>query len=88
MIQDDEFTDSRIRTVVIAVITSNVGIAQADGNVMITTRQSGLSKDSVVNVSQIVTIDKSLFLERVQSLPKAKMKQVNEGLKLVLSLFK
>jgi len=86
IIQNDKFTRSLIRTVVVAIITTNLNIAAAKGNVKITSRQSGLPKDSVINVSQLLTIDKSLLIEQVQPLSDAKMEQVDEGLKLVLSL--
>ncbi len=86
IIQDDHFNDSLISTVVVSVISSNTKIATAKGNVLITPRQSGLSKDSVVNVSQLLSIDKSLFLERVETLSESKMEQVNDGLRTVLSL--
>ncbi len=86
VVQDDNFNISGIKTVVIAVISSNIGLARAKGNVLISPRQSGLSKDSVVNISQLITIDKSLFLERVEILSNTKMEQVDSGLRTVLSL--
>lgn len=86
VVQDDRFNNSLISTIVIAAITTNINIATAEGNVLITSRQSGLPKDSVINVSQLLAIDRSLFIEYVQELAEAKMDQVNEGLKVVLSL--
>lgn len=86
VVQDNQFNKSLIDTVVVAIITTNLNIAAADGNVLITTRQSGLFKDSVINVSQLFTIDKSLFMEKVETLSDAKMEQVSSGLKTVLSL--
>jgi mRNA interferase MazF len=86
VVQDDQFNNSLIKTVVVAIISSNTRIAIAKGNVLITPRQSGLSKESVVNISQLLTVDKSLFIERVETLSEAKMEQVNDGLKTILSL--
>src|SRR5687767_11455382 len=86
VVQDDEFNNSLIRTVVVAIITTNLNLAAANGNVLLTSRQSGLPKDSVVNVSQLLTIDKSLLMENVQTLSESKMEQVGKGLRTVLSL--
>jgi mRNA interferase MazF len=84
--QSDNFNHSKINTVVILVITTNVKLAESLGNVLLTTRQSGLSKDSVVNVTQLFTIDESLLLEYVETLSEQKMEQIDKGLRLVLSL--
>ena len=86
VVQDDEFNESLIKTVIVASITSNMRLATAKGNVLITSSHSGLSKDSVVNVSQILTIDKSLLFEPVGKLSISKMEQVDAGLVKVLSL--
>lgn len=86
VLQNDEFNVSKIRTVIVALISSNMNIARAKGNVAILPRQSGLSKESVINVSQLLTIDKSLLLERVEALSLSKMEQVAAGLRIVLSL--
>lgn len=69
VIQEDVFTQSRINTVIVLVITSNTQLAQAPGNVLLPCEVSGLSRDSVANVSQILTIDKMFLTERVSSLP-------------------
>ncbi|HMS10712.1 MAG TPA: type II toxin-antitoxin system PemK/MazF family toxin [Pyrinomonadaceae bacterium] len=86
VVQSDRFNASAIGTVVIAAITGNMTIGAAKGNVSLTPRQSGLPKDSVINVSQILTIDRSLLIERINTIPHKKMIQVDEGLKLVLDL--
>jgi mRNA interferase MazF len=86
VIQDDQFNYSKIGTIVVAVITTNLNIARAKGNVLIGPKHSGLPKESVINVSQLFTIDKSLFLEYVETLSDPKMQHVDEGLRLVLSL--
>jgi mRNA interferase MazF len=86
VVQSDLFNQSKIQTVVVAVITKNLELAKAPGNVSITARTSRLTVDSVVNVSQVITIDKSLLTEFVSTLPNKKMEKIEEGLRLVLSL--
>jgi mRNA interferase MazF len=86
VVQSDSFNQSKIQTVVVAVITKNLELAKAPGNVTITARISRLPVDSVVNVSQVVTIDKSLLTEFVSTLPNKKIEKIEEGLRLVLSL--
>jgi len=86
IIQSNPFNASRIATVVVAVITSNLGLLAAPGNVRVSKAQSGLAKPSVVNVSQIVTIDRSLLTKRFRSLSDKKMVEVDQGLRLVLKL--
>jgi mRNA interferase MazF len=88
VVQDNQFNNSKIGTVVVAIVTTNLNIAAAKGNVLVNQKQSGLPKDSVINVSQLLTIDKSLFLEYVETLPDSKMEQVDQGLRLVLALSK
>ena len=65
IVQSNEFNRSRIDTVIAAVITSNLILADAPGNIRIPARVSGLKKESVVNVSQIITVSKSYLTERV-----------------------
>ncbi len=84
IVQSDSFTDSGINTVVVAVITSNTRLARAPGNVALSMKQSGLLKPAVVNVSQLITIDKSMLTERVHELELSEMAAVNQGLRLVL----
>jgi len=86
IVQGDEFNRSRINTVIVTILTSNLKLKAAPGNVYLTKRSTKLSKDSVVNVSQVVTLDKSFLTEQVSTLSQEKMKQVNEGLRLVLDL--
>ncbi len=86
VVQDDGFNESGIDTTVVAAVTSNLRTAASPGNVMIGTRESGLPRDSVVNVSQLLTVDKSLLTERVARLPRPAMGAVDDGLRLVLSL--
>lgn len=86
VVQANSFNESRISTVLVAVITSHMKLAQAPGNVRIGKSDSKLSKTSVVNVSQLLTVDRQFLTKRVSSLPQSAMKQVNNGLKLVLCL--
>ncbi len=86
LIQADSFTRSRIQTVLAAVITSNVRLADAPGNVLLPAKSAGLPQDSVVNVSQLVTIDKRFLTERVGKLTLEQLRAVEDGLRLVLSL--
>ena len=86
VIQSDPFNDSRISTAIVAVITSNLALADAPGNVRAAKAESGLSKPSVVNVSQVLTIDKVLLTDRVRPLSAEVMQRVDNGLRLVLNL--
>ena len=86
VVQDNDFNKSSIKTVIVASITSNLRIATAKGNVIISPSHSGLEKDSVVNVSQLLSLDKTLLFELVGELSANKMEQVDTGLLKVLSL--
>jgi mRNA interferase MazF len=86
VVQSDAFTQSAIKTVVCASITSNLNLAAAPGNLRIASRASGLSKPSVVNVSQVATIDRMFLTERIKALDAQTMRQIDEGLRLVLDL--
>ena len=86
VIQSDPFNDSRISTAIVAVITSNLALADAPGNVRATKAESGLSRPSIVNVSQVLTIDRALLTDRVRPLSAEFMQRVDNGLRLVLGL--
>ena len=86
VIQSDEFNRSRIGTVVVAAITSNLDLAPAPGNVRLARRESKLSRDSVLNVSQLLTLDRRFLHKRIAMLPAHVIKEVESGLRLVLSL--
>jgi len=86
VIQSDAFNVSRISTVIVAAITSNLELARAPGNVRVDATQSRLSKDSVVNVSQLATLDRRILTEHVASLPDEVMDRVDSGLRLVLAV--
>ena len=86
ILQSDAFNRSKIRTVVAAVITSNTRLAGAPGNVSLTRKQSGLPRNSVVNVSQIITLDRSYLAKRVDRLAAKQLTAVEAGLRMVLDL--
>lgn len=86
IVQSNPFNSSRISTVLVAVITSNLALGVAPGNVQIARADSGLAKPSVVNVSQTLTLDRALLTELVRALPSHVLTVVDAGLKLVLGL--
>jgi mRNA interferase MazF len=86
VMQSDHFNASDLNTVVVVSITSNLRLARAPGNVLCRKRKTKLSKDSVVNVSQIATVDKTFLTERIGSLPAHLVEKVESGLRIVLAL--
>jgi mRNA interferase MazF len=84
VVQGDALNRSRIATVVRVPLTSNVGWAKAPGNVVLSHRLTGLTKDSVVNVSQVVSLDKALLTDRTGKLPRAQLALVLSGIDVVL----
>ncbi len=86
VIQSNEFNGSAIRTSICVAITSNMRLADAPGNVRVTRRVSGLPHDCVVNVSQLITLDKQMLTDNVGRLPAQSLRDVEAGIKLVLAL--
>ena len=86
VIQADSFNRSHIQTVIVAVISSNLLLAEAPGNVFLPARATGLPRDSVVNVSQLLTLDRLFLAEHVSTLPVRLQAAVDAGLRLVLEL--
>ena len=86
VISADPFNRSSIFTVIVLSITSNVRLANAPGNVLLSAKRTGLAHDSVANVSQLATLDKSRLTERIGPLPESLMRRVEDGLRTVLSL--
>ena len=84
VVQGDALNRSRIGTVVCVPLTSNVKWANAPGNVMLSPRLTGLPKDSVANVSQVVTLGKALLTDRTGRLPRAQLGLVLSGIDVVL----
>ena len=86
IVQADSFNRSNINTVIVAAISSNLRLVEAPGNFLLKRKDGKLKRDSVVNVSQLITLDKSYLTEKVTKLqPKLKM-ALDEGLRLVLSI--
>ena len=86
VLQSDDFNQSTLRTTICAIVTSNVRLAEAPGNVRLTRKASGLTKDSVVNVSQLLTLDKQRLSERVGRVSAETLHAVEAGVRLVLAL--
>ncbi len=86
VVQADAFNRSAIATVVVAAITANLRLAEAPGNVLLPKAEAGLRKSSVVNVSQLFTLDRSLLRSRAGRLRPATLESVALGLQLVLGL--
>lgn len=84
VVQGDALNRSRIATVVCVAVTSNLKWAAAPGNVLLASSVSGLPKESVANVSQLVTVDKTDLTERAGKLPRAKLELVLSGIDVVL----
>ena len=86
IVQSDPFNRSRIGTAIAAVVTSNLRLEAAPGNVLLPRGTAGLDRDSVVNVSQIITLDRRFLTERLGRIPAAKQRELDQGLRLVLAL--
>jgi mRNA interferase MazF len=84
VVQGDALNRSRIQTVVCVPLTSDLRYAQAPGNVSLRPGHTGLQKDSVANVSQIVTLDRTLLTERTGKLPRTQLDLVLSGIDVVL----
>ncbi len=82
--QGDAFNRSRVATVVCVPLTSNLKWAESPGNVRLPARSSGLPKESVANVSQIITLGRGLLTERVGRISKKQLDLVFSGLDIVL----
>lgn len=86
IVQSDPFNRSRIQTVMAAILTSNLNLSNAPGNVALPMSETGLPRDSVVNVSQVVTLDKGFLLEKAGRLSRKRLEAVDDGLRLALGL--
>jgi mRNA interferase MazF len=86
ILQSNDFNKSRISTIIGVVLTTNLRLADAPGNVLLPQKITGLPIDCVTNVSQIITIDRYFLYDRIGSLPASIMKRINNSLGLVLSL--
>ena len=84
VIQNNVFNRSRINTVVVCALTSNLKRATAPGNVLLEPEEANLPKQSVVNVSQIFTVDKSQLYEKIGTLSKRRVREILDGIGLLL----
>ncbi len=85
VIQNNLFNRSRINTVVVCAVTSNIKRAKAPGNVLLKKGESNLPKQSVINISQIFTINKDDLVEKIGSLSRTRMNEVLEGIELLIA---
>ncbi|MFZ1755509.1 MAG: type II toxin-antitoxin system PemK/MazF family toxin [Caldilineaceae bacterium] len=86
IIQADRFNFSNISTLVVALFTTNLRLASAPGNIFFSMSDTGLPRDSVLNVSQLLTVDRMLFTDYIGILQPSHMRQVEASLRLVLDL--
>lgn len=86
VIQNNVFNESKINTVIVCALTSNLKWAKSPGNILLKKGEGNLPKDSVVNVTQVETIDKSFLVEKIGFLPASKVKQIIEGIKLLIEM--
>lgn len=86
IVQSDAFNRSRLRTVIAVVLMTNLRLVEAPGNVLLPAKVTGLPKDSVANVSQVMTVDRDFLLERAGRLRGQLLQDVDKGLRLVLAL--
>jgi mRNA interferase MazF len=86
VVQSDSFNRSRLHTIIAVVLTSNLRLIDAPGNVLLPAKVAGLPKDSVANVSQIITIDRDFLLEAAGRIRGRLLEDVDNGLRLVLNV--
>ena len=84
VISSNDFNQSKIRTVIVAIITSNLHLADAPGNFSLSKKNTGLDRDSVLNISQLMTLDKSFLTERIGKLSNKQLNFLDDSIKLVL----
>jgi mRNA interferase MazF len=86
IVQDDGFNESRLKTIVVLPLTTNLRLADAPGNVLLQKKDSGLADDSVIITVQLFAIDRGRFKEKLSKVSKPIMEQVEIGMKLVLGM--
>jgi mRNA interferase MazF len=86
IVQDNAFNDSKINTIMVAALTTNLTLATAPGNIFLSKGESQLPRDSVINISQLAALDRTRFLKKAGRLSHALMDDVDGSLKLVLGL--
>ena len=86
IVQDDSFNESRIKTVVVLPLTTNLRLLDAPGNVLVRKKEANLPHDSVIIIAQLYAIDRSRFRDKISKVTKEIMEQVEIGMKLVLGI--
>ena len=86
VVQADSFNRSRLRTVIAVALTTNMRLLDAPGNVLVPRAVAGLPRDSVANVTQVVTLDRDFLVERAGQAPRRLLTRIAAGLRLVLDL--
>lgn len=86
IVQSDAFNRSRLHTVVAVVLSTNIRLVDAPGNILLPAKATGLPKDSVANVSQVITVDRDFLMELAGRVRGQFLKDVENGLRLVLGL--
>ena len=86
ILQDNSFNKSKIRTIIVLSISTNLLLADAPGNILLKKEESGLPKDGVINVSQISTIDKQRLTKKIGIISRASVEKIDVGIKLILGL--
>jgi len=84
VVQNNVFNKSMINTVIVCAITSNIKRAQSPGNILLSPKEANLPKQSVINISQIYTVDKGDLIEKIGTLSSKRIEQIMEGLDLIL----
>jgi mRNA interferase MazF len=88
IVQDDTFNESRIRTIVVLPLTTNLRLLDAPGNVLVTNKESKLGEDSVILAAQFYALDRQKFIERISKVKRETMEKVENGMMLVLGINK
>lgn len=86
VVSSDRFNRSRLRTVIVAAVTSNLRLADAPGNVTLEPDATGLDRASVINVTHLLTVDRDVLESRIGALPATSLRSLDSGLRLALRL--
>jgi mRNA interferase MazF len=86
IVQDDAFNESKIKTIVVLPLSTNLRLLDAPGNVLVNSKESKLSKNSVIIVAQFYALDRQKFFERISKVKRETMEKVESGMMLVLGI--
>jgi mRNA interferase MazF len=86
IVQDDAFNESRIKTIVVLPLTSNLRLLDAPGNVLVNKKESRLTEDSVIIVAQFYALDRQKFIEKISKVKRETIEKVENGMMLVLGI--